>query len=139
MNNNLNETIVDIILPNYNSSSYLEETLNSVINQSFNNWNLKIIDDNSDKKTKDILRNYSNKKNIEIVWLKKNKGAGFCRNLALRKSKSKYIAFIDSDDIWDRDKLKKQISFMEKNNFNFTYTNYQPFKDVKKKNLSKRN
>ena len=132
-NNNLNETIVDIILPNYNSSSYLEETLNSVINQSFNNWNLKIIDDNSDKKTKDILRNYSNKKNIEIVWLKKNKGAGFCRNLALRKSKSKYIAFIDSDDIWDRDKLKKQISFMEKNNFSFTYTNYQPFKDVKKK------
>ena len=72
MNNNINETIVDIILPNYNSSSYLEETLNSVINQSFNNWNLKIIDDNSDKKTKDILRNYSNKKNIEIVWLKKS-------------------------------------------------------------------
>ena len=133
MNKNLNEIKVDIILPNYNSSSYVEETLNSIINQSFNNWNLKIVDDNSDKKTKDILSNYIKNKNIDIVWLKKNKGAGFCRNLALRKSNSEYIAFIDSDDIWDKDKLKKQISFMTQNNFSFTYTSYQPFKDDKKK------
>ena len=66
------------------------------------------------------------------LGLKKNKRAGFCRNLAISNSNAKYIAFIDSDDIWEREKLSKQINFMEKNKYFFTYTNYKPFKHGEK-------
>ena len=71
-------------------------------------------------------------------------GPSFCRNYAMRISKSKYISFIDSDDIWDKNKLERQINFMEENNFNFTYTDYVPFLQIgikkfyKKKNKFKR-
>ena len=128
---------VDIILPNYNSELYLSETLDSIINQTFKNWKLIIVDGNSNFKTQKILDNYSHNSNIKIIRLKKNKKAGFCRNLALRNSKSEYVAFIDSDDIWDKEKLSKQINFMIKNKYRFTYTNYTPFKSEKtKKNFS---
>ncbi len=124
---------VEIILPNYNSDPYLEETINSVINQSFKNWKLTIVDGNSNEATKKILKKYISYSNINIIWLKKNKKAGFSRNLAIRNSKSDYIAFIDSDDLWDKEKLSKQLNFMEKNKYYFTYTNYQPFRTVEKK------
>mgnify|MGYP006165906141 FL=1 len=100
-----NNIAVDIILPNYNSSEFLLETINSILSQTFYNWKLIIIDDNSNDKTKKILESFSQNKSIEIIWLKKNKKAGFCRNLGMRNSKSAYIAFIDSDDIWAKDKL----------------------------------
>ncbi len=118
------KTEVDIILPNYNSSDFIETTIASVISQTYKNWNLIIVDDCSDEKTKKILNKYSQNKNIQIVFLEKNKGAAFCRNHALELSKSEYVAFLDSDDVWFPDKLTKQINFMKKNNYNFTYTNY---------------
>ncbi len=118
---------VDIILPNYNSSLYINETLKSVINQTYKNWRLIIVDDCSDKKTKKILKKYTKNKRIKIYWLKKNKGAGFCRNYAIKKSKSSHLAFIDSDDIWKKDKLETQLRYMENNNYQFTYTNYETF------------
>jgi len=123
------KTEIDIILPNYNSSEFVEETIHSVIGQTHKNWNLIIVDDYSDEKTKKILNKYSQNKNIQIVFLKKNKGAAFCRNHALELSKSEYVAFLDSDDVWFPDKLIKQINFMKKNNYNFTYTNYTLYKD----------
>ena len=132
MSTNLSNTKVEIVLPNYNSAPYLEETINSIINQTFENWNLTIVDGNSNDKTQKILRKYINHKKINIIFLKKNKKAGFCRNLAIRKSKSDYIAFIDSDDLWEKNKLLKQLDFMIKNKHSFTYTNYQPFTDRKK-------
>jgi len=115
---------VDIILPNYNSAKYLSETIDSVISQTFKNWELIIIDDNSNSETKEVLKRYEDHPNIEIKWLKKNKKAGFCRNIAMRNSRSDYIAFIDSDDIWDSQKLYKQLEFMIKKKYFFTYTNY---------------
>ena len=118
---------VDIILPNFNSSDYIRETIKSIIGQTFTNWKLIIVDDCSDKKTKTILQKFSKNKKIKIFWLKKNKGAGFCRNLAIKKSNSPYLAFIDSDDIWKKDKLETQLRFMENNNYLFTYTNYETF------------
>ncbi len=135
------KTKIDIILPNYNSSQFITETINSVIKQSYKNWRLFIIDDYSDIKTKNILKKNSKNKKIKIFWLKKNNGAGFCRNYALRKTNSPYVAFIDSDDIWKKDKLEKQINFMKKNKFSFTYTNYETFgkKFRKVKNPSKLN
>tara|TARA_B100000315_G_scaffold34928_1_gene29615 strand:- start:1636 stop:2397 length:762 start_codon:yes stop_codon:yes gene_type:complete len=131
MSNNLSHVKVEIILPNYNSETYLEETIKSVINQTFKNWRLSIVDGNSNIATQEILKKYINYKYINIIKLKKNKKAAFCRNYAIRNAKSDYIAFIDSDDIWDKEKLSKQLDFMDKNNYHFTYTNYQPFKSNK--------
>ncbi len=121
------KTKIDIILPNYNSSQFIVETVNSIINQTYKNWKLIIVDDFSDRKTVNILKKISKNKKIKVFLLKKNKGAGFCRNYAIKKSNSPYIAFIDSDDIWKKNKLKNQIKFMKKNNFLFTYTNYETF------------
>ena len=127
-----NKNNIDIILPNYNSSKFLKQTLNSIIMQTYKNWKLIIIDDCSDDKTKNILKKYLKDKRIKIFWLKKNNGAGFCRNYGIKKSKSPYVAFIDSDDVWKKNKLEKQIIFMKKNNFSFSYTNYETFGEKKK-------
>ena len=128
------KTEVDIILPNFNSFEYIEKTLQSIINQNYKKWKLIIIDDNSNLKTKSKIKKYERLKNIKIFWLKKNKGAAYCRNFAIKKTNSNFIAFIDSDDVWEKNKLKKQISFMKKNNYSFTYTNYKTI-GLKKRNV----
>ena len=127
MKKELNQISVDIILPNYNSAPYLSKTIDSIIDQTFKNWKLIIVDDSSNIETKKKLKEHESNPNINIIWLGKNKKAGFCRNLAIRNSQSEYIAFIDSDDIWRKEKLSKQLDFMIENNYHFTYTNYQPF------------
>ena len=114
---------VSIILPNFNSSNYILDTIKSIKNQSYKKWKLIIVDDCSDKKTLDVLKKIKNKK-IKIYYFKKNIGAGYCRNYAIKKSKSEFLAFIDSDDLWEKNKLKAQINFMIKNKYNFTYTYY---------------
>ena len=126
---------VDVILPNYNKAEFLDEAINSVIFQSYKNWKLLIIDDGSNDASSKIILKYKNEKNIKTIFLSKNKGVSFSRNLGIRLSNSKYIAFIDSDDYWTKDKLTEQILFMEKFNYEFTYTNYTPF--TLKKGLKK--
>ncbi len=127
------KTKIDIILPNYNSSQFIYKTVNSILKQTYKNWKLIIVDDFSDVKTKNILKKISKIKNVKVFFLKKNHGAGFCRNFAIKKSRSPYLAFIDSDDIWKKDKLKKQITFMKKNNFLFSYTDFKTFGEKKRK------
>jgi len=136
---NNNEPAIDIILPNYNKSEFLEETIDSIFLQSYKNWNLFIIDDNSTDNSQNIVNKFKNKNNkITVIFLQKNKGVSFCRNLGIRLSNSKYIAFIDSDDYWDQNKLENQIIFMEKFNHKFTYTNYTPFVVKNNKKLFKK-
>jgi len=135
MSKELPDVKVEIILPNYNSGNYLTETINSIINQTYKNWHLTIVDDNSNIETQKILKKYIDYPNIKIIWLKKNKKAGFCRNLAMRKSKLEYIAFIDSDDIWEKEKLSNQLDFMIKNKYYFTYTNFIAFNSETENNL----
>mgnify|MGYP001467445026 FL=1 len=112
------EPSVSIILPNYNSSKSIIATINSILKQTYKNWKLIIVDDCSDKETKNILMRYRKKKKIKILYLKNNKGAAQCRNIAIKKSSSYYLAFIDSDDLWEKNKLKMQINFMQNNNYN---------------------
>ena len=119
------EPSVDVILPNYNKAKFLEEAINSVIYQTYKNWNLYIIDDHSSDNSFEIINKFLNIKNTNIIRLKKNMGPSFCRNYGMRLSKSKYISFLDSDDNWTEDKLEKQIFFMEENDLNFTYTDYK--------------
>ena len=111
------EPDVDIIIPNFNKAKFLDECIQSVIQQNYSNWKLFIIDDASKDNSINILKKYENVEKITIVKLKKNKGPAFCRNLGMRLSKSKYISFLDSDDIWTKDKLLKQIDFMIKHNY----------------------
>ena len=115
---------VDIIIPNYNKGIYLKDCIVSVINQTYKNWFLYIIDDCSTDNSLQILDSFKKNDNIKIVKLNKNKGPSFCRNLGIRISKSKYISFLDSDDYWTDNKLQDQIYFMTKNKYNFTYTDY---------------
>ena len=139
------DPFVDVIMPNYNKGQFLEEAINSVINQTYKNWYLYIIDNHSVDNSLQIIKKFSNLNNIKIILLKKDKGPSFSRNYGMRISKSKYISFLDSDDGWAKDKLEKQISFMEKNNLNFTYTDYTPFfedngiKKIKKRTFLKDN
>tara|TARA_Y100000817_G_C16707606_1_gene477803 strand:+ start:36 stop:785 length:750 start_codon:yes stop_codon:yes gene_type:complete len=119
--------LVDIILPNFNKENYLQETIDSILEQSLKDFNLFIIDDNSTDNSIKVIDKYSDPR-IKFIKLKKNKGVYFCRNLGIRLSKSKYISFIDADDYWSKDKLKNQINFMNDNKYKFTYTDYIPFK-----------
>jgi len=125
------EIKVSIILPNYNSSKTIVATINSILRQTYKNWELVIVDDCSDTKTKNILAKFKKIKKIKIFYLKKNKGTAYCRNIAIKNSKSHYLAFIDSDDLWETNKLKLQIKFMEINNYDFTYTYYKTFAENK--------
>ena len=135
----MNNNFVDIILPNFNKATYLKEAVDSIFKQTYENWKLYIIDDCSTDKSKIILEKFKNSKKVKIIYLNKNMGPSFCRNYGIRISSSKYISFMDSDDYWTKDKLQEQISFMEKNNFKFTYTDYIPFfeKNGKKKFINK--
>ena len=133
-----NKFSVDVILPNFNKAKFIEEAINSVLSQTFKNWYLYIIDDNSTDNSKEIIDKFSDIKNVIIIKLQKNKGPSFCRNYAMRISKSKYISFIDSDDSWFNNKLEKQVLFMEENNLNFTYTDYTSFFENNGKKIIKK-
>ena len=127
---------IDIIMPNYNKGMFIDKAIKSVISQSFKNWRLFIVDDNSSDNSKEIILKYKKNKRIKIFFLKKNKGPSYCRNFAIKKSKARYIAFLDSDDYWTKEKLSSQLDFMIKNEFNFTFTDYIPildYVDYKKK------
>jgi len=123
---------IDIILPNYNSEKFIKQTINSILIQNYTNWRLVIVDDCSNRKTQNILKKFKKNKKIKIFWLKKNKGAGYCRNFAIKNSTSPYIAFIDSDDVWKKNKLRDQINFMKKNNYSFSYSYYETFGNQRK-------
>ena len=130
------KSLVDIIIPNYNKEKFINQTIRSVINQSFKNWKLHIIDDNSKDNSRSILEKYQSNKKIKIFYLKKNRGPAYCRNFGIKKSSSKMIAFLDSDDFWPKNKLKLQINHMIKNNVSFSFTDYFSFyqneKNIKK-------
>ena len=118
------EDLVSIIMPSYNTGQYIGETIESVINQTYTNWELIIVDDCSDDDTDDVVKSYLGDKRIRYINNEKNSGAAISRNRALREAKGKWIAFLDSDDLWMPEKLEKQIEFMEKNDYQFTYTDY---------------
>ena len=122
---------IDIIIPVYNSQKFIIKTIKSVFRQTYKNWKLIIIDDASTDKTIKLVERICKKVKKKIIILKNNinRGQAYSRNRGLKFSKSKFVTFLDSDDFWDKDKLKKQIKFMTINNYNFTYTDYKIIKN----------
>lgn len=127
-------SLVSIIMPSYNTAPYIAESIRSVIAQTYTDWELIIVDDASTDNTDEVVGKFTelaevNTKDLssKIHYLKndRNRGAAYSRNRALREAKGKWIAFLDSDDLWAPDKLEKQIAFMEKNGYAFSYTRYE--------------
>ena len=116
--------LVSIIMPSYNTGQYIEETIQSVLKQTYTNWELIIVDDCSTDNTDEVVKPFLSNEKIRYIKNEKNSGAAISRNRALRESKGKWIAFLDSDDLWEQQKLEKQIEFMENKNYYFSYTNY---------------
>lgn len=116
--------LVSIVMPSYNTANYIEETIQSVLDQTYTKLELLIVDDCSSDNTLEVLEQYQDER-IKIFVNDKNSGAALSRNKALQEARGQWIAFLDSDDLWSKDKLEKQISFMEKNGYAFTYTNYE--------------
>lgn len=130
--------LVSIITPSYNSSRFISQTIESVLNQTYQNWELLIIDDCSPDKANDIIEMYCKKDNrIKLIKLGQNVGPANARNDGIKQARGKYIAFLDSDDIWLPTKLEKQISFMQENDLAVTCSSYHTI-DEDGKNINTR-
>lgn len=116
--------LVSIVIPLYNASKYIEETVNSVISQTYTNWEMIIVDDCSIDNSRDIINEFICKDNrINLIELSNNFGGpAHPRNVGVEHSKGQYIAFLDSDDLWEEKKLEIQLKIMIKENLNFTST-----------------
>ncbi|EGR0171512.1 glycosyltransferase family 2 protein [Vibrio alginolyticus] len=122
------QSLVSIIMPSYNSDGTILESIQSVLSQTYKNWELIIVDDRSTDNTWQVIQTYADKyDNIRVYQNKENLGAGASRNFAIKKAKGRFIAFLDSDDLWTEDKLAEQIPFMLENNYPLTYTHYSRF------------
>lgn len=117
--------LVSIITPTYNAEKFITETLKSVQNQTYQNWEMILVDDASTDKTVKIISGFAEKDSrIKLFKLEKNSGNGFARNVALEKALGKYIAYLDADDLWFPNKLEKQIGFLKTNTLPFTFSFY---------------
>lgn len=117
--------LVSIIMPAYNAERFIRESIESVIDQTYKEWELLVINDFSNDLTKVIIEDYCKKdKRIKLLEQEKNKGVVKARNRGIKESKGKYIAFLDSDDLWKNNKLEIQIKYMQTNKIYMTYTGY---------------
>ncbi len=122
--------LVSIITPSYNSEKFIKETIDSVISQTYHNWEMIIVDDKSKDDSVSYIKDLIEEENrIKLIVLDVNAGAAKARNKALEVVKGRYIAFLDSDDIWMDNKLEKQLDFMQKNDYAFAFTAYIPFSE----------
>jgi glycosyltransferase involved in cell wall biosynthesis len=118
--------LVSIITPNYNCAKFILQTIESVLNQTYQNWEMLIIDDCSTDGSYEIALKYAGKDSrIHVFRMGKNSGTAICRNKAIDLSRGEYLAFLDSDDIWLPRKLERQLQFMQENNCDFSFTEYE--------------
>ncbi|WP_374032747.1 glycosyltransferase family 2 protein [Bdellovibrio bacteriovorus] len=120
----MNTELVSIVTPAYNAQAFISATIDSVLAQTYSNWeHLIVIDCNSKDRTEEIVQEYARKDpRVKCIKSPLAKGAAANRNTALAMAKGTFIAFVDADDLWVPQKLEKQLAFMEKNNYDFTYT-----------------
>ena len=117
--------LVTVIMPSYNCGKFVDNTIYSVQAQTYQNWELLFVDDYSkDDSVQKVMALAAADSRIKVFKNSKNSGAAVSRNKALKEAKGRWIAFLDSDDLWEPTKLERQIEFMEKNKYAFSYTRY---------------
>lgn len=117
---------ISIITPVYNCEKLIGNTIETVINQTYTNWEMLLVDDCSTDNSEKIIEEYIRKDNrVKYFKLEQNSGAAVARNYALEKSEGRFIAYLDSDDLWKPEKLEKQVDFMLKHNYAFSCTDYE--------------
>ena len=119
----MNKT-VSVIIPYYRKLNWINQTLKSVFSQTYKNYEIIIIYDDKNKYDLNKIKKITRSKNIKLIVNKRNIGAGLSRNIAAKKAKGKFLAFIDADDLWDKNKLKNQLKFMKKNKLKISCTSY---------------
>ncbi len=119
--------MISIVTPCYNASGFIFHTIESVLSQTYTNWEMLVVDDCSTDDSAEVIKQFCKKDNrIKYLKTDKNKGnPSEPRNLALDNAKGKYIAFLDADDIWYPNKLKEQLNFLQANQYQFVYSNYE--------------
>ena len=118
--------MISVITPAFNSSRFIVETIRSVQAQTWTDWEMLIVDDSSSDNTVEVVQRVAeNDDRIRLTELPKNMGAAEARNVGLRVAQGPYIAFLDSDDLWLPDKLKRQMDFIQEGDYAFTYTDYE--------------
>lgn len=132
--------LCSIIMPAYNSEKYISEAIESVLKQTYTNWELLIVNDCSTDNTEEIIKSYQQRKTkIKLINQKENQGVANARNTGIQNAKGKYIAFLDADDIWREEKLQKQIQILQNSNADITYTAYlmidETGKTIKKRSV----
>ena len=124
--------LVSIIMPTYNCAKFIGKTIESVLNQTYSNWELIIVDDCSKDNTEEVVKAFNDSR-IKYNKLENNSGAAIARTEAMKIASGTYMAFLDSDDLWKKDKLEKQLKFMKENNYNFTCTAYEQINEAGEK------
>ena len=125
-----NDILVSVVMPCYNSEKTILYSIDSVKKQTHKNWELLIVDDcSNDRSTFVVESAIKDDPRIKLFKLYKNSGASIARNKAIKEAKGKYIAFLDSDDEWEENKIEKQVCYMEDNDVFFSYTNYRTILD----------
>lgn len=118
-------SIISIIMPTFNSKNFVCQAINSVINQTFQDWDLIIVDDASSDGTADLIRDrYSEEKRITLIALASNQGAAVARNTGIEAAEGRFIAFLDSDDHWEKDKLSIQLDAFKNTDACLVYSHY---------------
>jgi putative teichuronic acid biosynthesis glycosyltransferase tuaG len=116
--------LISIIMPNYNGERFIKDSIDTILNQTYKNWELLIVDDCSKDKSIEIIKKSYNDKRIKLIKLYENKGSAYARNKALRQAQGRYIAFLDSDDLWLNNFLEEQMKFLKANKASLVYCSY---------------
>jgi len=118
--------LVSIIMPCYNADRYIIQSIESVLAQTYQNWELLITDDGSTDNSAEIIKKYCDQDDrISFIGLKNNQGTAIARNCSIKRSKGRFVAFLDSDDVWKSNKLEKQVNYMLGNDIAFSYSSYE--------------
>lgn len=133
------DNLVSVIIPVYNSEKFIAQTIESVLMQTYHNYEIIIVDDCSKDNSAKIIREYMDKEKHLIYHLQeKNMGVAVARNTGIKLAKGRYVAFLDSDDLWREDKLQKQIEFMKQHDsIAFCYTAYDTVTETGKRRKGK--
>ena len=120
------EELVSIVVPVYNAEKFLKDTIQTVLEQTYPNWELLLVDDCSNDNSVGIIKEYvKDDKRIRLLKNEKNSGAALTRNHGIKEAKGTYLCFLDADDLWEKEKLEKQLKFMKENHCAFSFTSYE--------------